>query len=111
MVAAYWFRSAKTGASASRGSAPVRASDVILSSGQALEVPMSELEGCDGGTSVEPVTLKDAERAHILRVLRDAEGVIATAAARLVCRVPLFSIKCDASASLFRENRQQPNRI
>jgi formate hydrogenlyase transcriptional activator len=56
---------------------------VILSGGHVLEVPVSELAGCTADASVEPVTLKDAERAHILRVLREAEGVIATAAAKL----------------------------
>jgi transcriptional regulator of acetoin/glycerol metabolism len=40
---------------------------------------------------VPPVTLKDAERTHIRKILREVDGVIATAATRLgVPRSTLF---------------------
>ncbi|MCU1235165.1 MAG: fhlA [Candidatus Solibacter sp.] len=55
---------------------------VILSQGAVLEAPLYELTKMTESTA-EPVTLKDAERAHILRTLRATNGVIATAAARL----------------------------
>jgi formate hydrogenlyase transcriptional activator len=64
---------------------------VILSQGAALEAPLQELAVAEEGVAAEPVTLKDAERAHILRILRAADGVIATAANRLgVPRSTLF---------------------
>jgi formate hydrogenlyase transcriptional activator len=64
---------------------------VILSQGAVLEAPLQELAALQEDAAAEPVTLKDAERAHILRILRAADGVIATAAARLgVPRSTLF---------------------
>jgi len=64
---------------------------VILSRGAALEAPLHELTVAEEDTNAEPVTLKDAERAHILRILREVEGVIAAAANRLgVPRSTLF---------------------
>ena len=49
---------------------------VILTSGSVLRAPLSELE-VRTETSAEPVAnLHDAEREHILRVLRDAKGMI-----------------------------------
>ena len=56
---------------------------VILSCGVALEAPLQELIGMQEETSANLVTLRDAERAHIVRILREANGVIATAASRL----------------------------
>jgi formate hydrogenlyase transcriptional activator len=55
---------------------------VILSRGAVLNAPIDELTQLPE-TAAEPVTLKDAERAHILRTLRATNGVIATAAVRL----------------------------
>jgi formate hydrogenlyase transcriptional activator len=56
---------------------------VILSGGAVLEAPLHELLSMQEETVANAVTLKDAERAHILRILREANGVIATAASRL----------------------------
>jgi formate hydrogenlyase transcriptional activator len=56
---------------------------VILTQGAVLEVPLHELPSLEEDASAEPVTLKEAERAHILRILRWANGLIGPAAARL----------------------------
>ncbi|HEV2177381.1 MAG TPA: PAS domain S-box protein [Terriglobia bacterium] len=61
---------------------------VILSPGQTLRVPLSELIGTQGPETPFPElsTLEAAEREHILRALRETQGVIAGpkgAAARL----------------------------
>jgi len=56
---------------------------VILSQGAVLEAPLHELAPLQTDVTPDPVTLKDAERAHINRILREANGVIGTAAARL----------------------------
>jgi formate hydrogenlyase transcriptional activator len=56
---------------------------VILSRGSVLEAPLQELATAQEGNAPDPVTLKDAERAHIIRILRENNGVIGTAAARL----------------------------
>jgi formate hydrogenlyase transcriptional activator len=62
---------------------------VILSRGSVLEAPVWDLVSHD--ESAEPVTLRDAERTHILRILREVDGVISAAAARLgVPRTTLF---------------------
>ena len=64
---------------------------VILSRGAVLEAPLHELTVVEEDRHSAPVTLKDAERAHILQILRESDGVIATAAARLgVPRSTLF---------------------
>jgi formate hydrogenlyase transcriptional activator len=64
---------------------------VILTQGTALEAPMREIVAAREETAVEPVTLKEAERAHIVRMLREVHGVIGTAAAKLgVPRSTLF---------------------
>jgi formate hydrogenlyase transcriptional activator len=55
---------------------------VILSQGAVLEAPLEELTELPE-TTADPVTLRDAERAHIVRTLRATNGVIAAAAARL----------------------------
>jgi formate hydrogenlyase transcriptional activator len=62
---------------------------VILSRGPALEAPLNDL--CVHGVPVEPVTLHDAERAHILRTLQKTNGQLAGAAVLLgVPRSTLF---------------------
>jgi formate hydrogenlyase transcriptional activator len=55
---------------------------VILSQGALLDAPLHELTPPPEATA-DPVTLRDAERAHIVRTLRATNGVIAAAAARL----------------------------
>ena len=59
---------------------------VILSPGLVLNVPLAELRTpavtC-GPTNAKAVTLADTEREAILRALREANGVIATAAVKL----------------------------
>ena len=66
---------------------------VILSPDSVLEAPLDELgpaEEADDDPNV-PVTLRDAERAHIIRILRESNGVVASAASRLgVPRSTLF---------------------
>ncbi len=59
---------------------------VILSNGPALRAPLAELEMPVSSAPREDATLESTEREHILRVLREAKGVIAGAngaAARL----------------------------
>jgi formate hydrogenlyase transcriptional activator len=58
---------------------------VILTGGFVLHVPLAELEATDV-SELPPATLRESEREHILRVLRDSGGVLAGpagAAARL----------------------------
>lgn len=64
---------------------------VILSQGSVLEAPLQEMTfDSERGTSA-PVTLKEAERAHIARILRESGGVIGAAAVRLgIPRSTLF---------------------
>ena len=56
---------------------------VILTTGASLEAPLHELALLEEETAPAPVTLRDAERAHIRKILKEADGVIATAAQRL----------------------------
>ncbi len=59
---------------------------VILTTGRVLRAPLAELEMAEPPALAEDQTLKDAERDHILRALREAGGVIGGpkgAAARL----------------------------
>ncbi len=56
---------------------------VILSQGAVLEPPLEEIAGIEDDSEAAPVTLRDAERAHIRRTLRQTGGVISVAAARL----------------------------
>jgi formate hydrogenlyase transcriptional activator len=56
---------------------------VILSQGTTLDAPLHELILAQQECVPEPVTLRDAERAHIERILREANGVIGAAAVRL----------------------------
>jgi transcriptional regulator with GAF, ATPase, and Fis domain len=53
---------------------------VILSRGPSLRAPLSEIR--QNGPEA-PSALEQAERAHIVRVLRESEGVVTTAATRL----------------------------
>jgi formate hydrogenlyase transcriptional activator len=63
---------------------------VILSRGAVLEPPLGELQG-KHEIPVEPVTLRDAEKAHILRALQKTCGQLAGAAVLLgVPRSTLF---------------------
>jgi formate hydrogenlyase transcriptional activator len=58
---------------------------VILTRGTALEIPLAELRAATPDNAT-PVTLEDAERDHIRRVLEQAAGVVGGpngAAARL----------------------------
>jgi len=59
---------------------------VILTSGNALSPPFERLVGFTGTRVAEPITLKDAERSHICKILTLTKGVISGAngaAARL----------------------------
>jgi formate hydrogenlyase transcriptional activator len=63
---------------------------VILTRGLVLEAPIDELVTAEDYSEL-PVKLKDAERAHIARILQEADGVIGAAAARLgIPRSTLF---------------------
>jgi len=64
---------------------------VILSRGSVLEPPVSELIRLNHKEHTEPITLKDAERAHILRTLEKTNGQLAGAAVLLaIPRSTLF---------------------
>jgi len=64
---------------------------VILSRGTTLDLPVKELIRLNHEVPAEPVTLKDAERAHILRTLEKTKGQLAGAAVLLdVPRSTLF---------------------
>lgn len=56
---------------------------VILTQGQVLRAPIHELLQQDDESGMEPIALRDAERAHIAKILRECNGVIGTAAVRL----------------------------
>ena len=55
----------------------------ILSQGFELDAPVHELEMQQDDLAAAPEKLLDAERLHIARVLREANGVIGAAAVRL----------------------------
>ena len=55
---------------------------VILSSGATLRAPLAEIRP-DASTSAGSATLEQVEREHILRVLRESDGVVTRAATRL----------------------------
>ncbi|MGJ5818131.1 sigma-54 interaction domain-containing protein [Paludibaculum fermentans] len=64
---------------------------VILTSGHALEAPLSELLRAEDKIASEPTTLEEAERSHILRILGETNGRLAPAAKILgVPRTTLF---------------------
>src|SRR6202040_837134 len=59
---------------------------VILSSGNVLQPPLGSLQSCAGAESLGAVTLEDAEREHIRKILEQTRWVVAGpngAAARL----------------------------
>jgi formate hydrogenlyase transcriptional activator len=53
---------------------------IILTEGTSLEAPLNELQALEDEAAPPPVTLRDAERAHIRKILNEADGVISTAA-------------------------------
>jgi formate hydrogenlyase transcriptional activator len=53
---------------------------VILTSGATLEAPLREIQQIDVKAALEPTTLEDAERSHILRALDETNGRLAPAA-------------------------------
>jgi PAS domain S-box-containing protein len=55
---------------------------VILSSGPNLQAPLAEIRA-EAGESAGTDTLERVEREHIIRVLRESDGVVTTAATRL----------------------------
>jgi formate hydrogenlyase transcriptional activator len=64
---------------------------VVLSQGPELEPPLKELIRLNHEVPAEPVTLKDVERAHILRTLEKTNGQLAGAAVMLgIPRSTLF---------------------
>jgi formate hydrogenlyase transcriptional activator len=64
---------------------------VVLSRGPELEPPLKELIRLNHEVRAEPVTLKDVERAHILRTLEKTNGQLAGAAVMLgIPRSTLF---------------------
>jgi formate hydrogenlyase transcriptional activator len=64
---------------------------VILSCGSALSLPLDEIMRLKHECPTEPITLKDAERAHILRTLQKTNGQLTGAAVLLgVPRSTLF---------------------
>jgi formate hydrogenlyase transcriptional activator len=64
---------------------------VILSRGSVLDPPVNELIRLKHETAAEPVTMRDAERAHILRTLEKTNGQLAGAAMLLgIPRSTLF---------------------
>jgi formate hydrogenlyase transcriptional activator len=82
---------------------------VILSLGSVLEAPVWDLVSHD--EPAEPVTLRDAERAHIVRILRGVDGVVSAAAALLgVPRTTLFYKMRRLGISQPRQMGQTPDR-
>ena len=55
---------------------------VILSRGPSLRAPMSEIRS-DAAATAGDSTLEQVEREHVIRVLRETDGVISKAATRL----------------------------
>jgi formate hydrogenlyase transcriptional activator len=83
---------------------------VILSRECVLEAPLDELGPANADYDPAPVTLRDAERAHITRTLREANGVVAVAAVRLgVPRSTLF-YKMRRLGITVRHSRDQQTR-
>lgn len=82
---------------------------VILSPGTVFAPPLDELAALEEENEAAPVTLKDAERAHIRKTLRDVDGVIATAAVRLgLPRSTLFYKMRRLGISMPRKERRRP---
>jgi formate hydrogenlyase transcriptional activator len=81
---------------------------VNLSNGAVLNPPLHELTALDDETAA-PVTLKDAERVHICKTLREVDGVIAKAAVRLgVPRSTLFYKMRRLGIGVPREVKRRP---
>ncbi len=81
---------------------------VILSRECVLEAPLEELGPAEAECDPAPVTLRDAERAHIMRTLREANGVVAVAAVRLgVPRSTLFYKMRRLGITVHRPREQQ----
>jgi len=55
---------------------------VILSPGPSLRAPLSEIRA-DASTPAGDSTLEHIEREHIIRILRESDGVVSKAATRL----------------------------
>jgi DNA-binding NtrC family response regulator len=55
---------------------------VILSRGPNLRAPLAEIRS-DAAAPMSSSTLEQVEREHIIRVLRETDGVVSTAATRL----------------------------
>jgi formate hydrogenlyase transcriptional activator len=82
---------------------------VILSNGAVLNAPLHELTELDDEVAAPPVTLKDAERVHICKTLREVDGVIAKAAVRLgVPRSTLFYKMRRLGIRVPREVKRRP---
>jgi formate hydrogenlyase transcriptional activator len=82
---------------------------VILSKGAALEPPVHELAALEEDDAAAPVTLRDAERAHISKTLREVEGVTAAAAIRLgLPRSTLFYKMRRLGITAMREEKRRP---
>jgi formate hydrogenlyase transcriptional activator len=58
---------------------------VILSSGSSLRAPLAEIreDARTGSVNAQSETLEHVEREHILKILRESESVVSTAATRL----------------------------
>jgi formate hydrogenlyase transcriptional activator len=81
---------------------------VILTRGTVLDPPLDELMRLTHKAAVEPITLKDAERAHILRTLHKTNGQLAGAAALLgIPRTTLFYKIRRLGISLPRAHKQR----
>ena len=66
---------------------------VIVSRGPVLEAPPHELVSSKPEEILEPITLKDAERAHIVRALEKTKGQLAGAAALLGVPRSFYTIR------------------
>ncbi len=76
---------------------------VIVSRGPALDPPVRELVRLTREVPAEPVTLKDAERAHILRTLEKTNGQLAAPPSCSASLAPRSSIGLDDWVSSCRE--------
>lgn len=84
---------------------------VILSRGASLEAPLHELALLEEETAPAPVTLRDAERAHIRKILKEADGVIATAQRLGLPRSTLFYKMRRLGISAVREHKGSRDQV
>lgn len=85
---------------------------VVLSQGRELEPPTTELVRLNCDIPAEPVTMKDAERAHILRTLEKTNGQLAGAAALLeIPRSTLFYRIRRLGITLPRKQKSQKTHV